>query len=629
MANFFLDISAPGNEYQAYADTPTTWNKPQDGNGKAQSASAAAVAIATIDCASASASGAGSLSLLGVTVSSTLTGSAATLAASIVTAINAAATAVSASYSAALLLLNRLVWARQNPGLTTQVQIMMRVAGTDWNGMLPVSGGTWSVAPTMGAFAGGVDGPFAYFINASTVFGKAAALYGVRCQKSAGVTDPSAANDYIWTRTQRSGSNLTCVFSLSATIYVMAQANRNFIFDAGNTWSGDNGKFTLAISFTAAASFSLDPLSASGIVNCDAEAAGGFTVTGTSTTAGATLFVNARNSTNPNQRYVNCAFEELNINVAVQVYGSDGSRTRMVDCWFRFKTGHALITSAFSVMGFVFEGGGVEFSGLSGDVATLWAINSSQIAIHYRLRNFACVDVTGGIWKVTTPLSGASTLASTTYVSCEFDNVSGFRAPSFGFLAYNGGRPQHSGYYQSADGDRPFRYECNLYTTDWIDDGTFPTAGSLLPSGNEWSMRCTWLAAIDRSTDCTPFTRSTFYRDASGIKTLTLEMLCSNTMTPKTGDLYMAVSYTDSTGVRRTEKTICSIREDIAGTDAALAAGNATWNYRGLTGFSPKKIALTTAYAIKLNTSVTVSLTLCGTPASNTSIYINPEVTFS
>ena len=629
MASFYLDISALGNEYQAYGDTVGSWGVPQDGNGKAQSAASAAVAIASIDCASASASGAGSLLLLGVTVSSTLTGSGATLATNIATAINASGTSVSAAYSAALLALNRLVYARVHPAINTTVQIMVRVAGADWNGLNCSSGGTWGTVPTFTAFAGGVDGPFAYFINSATVFGKLAATYGTRCQKSAGVTDPSAATDYIYIRTQRSGSNLTTSFSLSSTTYITTPANRNFIFDAGNTWTGDSGVFTFAVSFTSNVILSLDSVSSNGVVSCDAEAPGGFRVTGTSTTATASLFVNARNTSSCNMRYTNCVFEELNANVSIQLYGTDGSRQRLVDCWFKLKSGHALIQSAFSTMAFILEGGGVEYSGLSGDVATLWSFTSSQVAVHYRLKNFAVVDASGGVWKATTPLSGASNLIAGSYLVGEFENVSGFRAPSFGFIAYAGSRPQHSAYYQSADGDRPFRQENNLYTTDWIDDGTFPTAGALLPSGTPWSMRCTWLTSIDRNTDCTPITLYTFYRQASAVKTLTLEMLCGNTVTPKTGDLYLTVSYTDSTGVRRIEKTPCSLREDIAGTDAALTAGDATWTYNGLTGFSPKKLALTTAHAIKINTEVAVALTLCGTPASNTSIYVHPDVVVS
>ena len=94
MTDFFCDVSAIGNEYQAYNDTPT-WGAgstdkplPQDGNGLAGPGHSASVAIAVINCTSASASGAGQLFVMGQSISATLTGSGSTLASSIVTAIN-------------------------------------------------------------------------------------------------------------------------------------------------------------------------------------------------------------------------------------------------------------------------------------------------------------------------------------------------------------------------------------------------------------------------------------------------------------------------------------------------------------------------------------------------------------
>jgi len=215
MAEFYCDISAIGAEYEAYSDTPTTWAKPQDGNGRAGPGHAAAVAIGTINCAAASASGAGTLAILGVTVSSTLTGAGATLAANIVTAINAASGAAGSTYSALLLPLNRLVFARQQPGTATMVQIMLRIAGSDWNGFTHTTAGTWATTPTMGAFAGGADGPFAYLYNTTTVFGRAAGTtgtagpgYGLFFVATGSVGDPGV-NDVVHVRTRRSGSNLT------------------------------------------------------------------------------------------------------------------------------------------------------------------------------------------------------------------------------------------------------------------------------------------------------------------------------------------------------------------------------------------------------------------------------------
>lgn len=654
-ANFYLDISVVGvaNEYQAWASAMTIGAlatdrpRPMDGNGKAQSPTAAAVAIAELQITTLPSDG-NTLSIGGsaaITAKTTVAAKnqfaiGANIAAAttnLISLLNTFGTAnnqcdvtASTSVSQAALAIPYLYWARLKPGTTDTIQLFTRVAGDDFNTAKNTTSkitqtGTWlnSGAASIN-FSEGVDGPAAYFINNATIFGKAAGAYGLRVMKSPASVDPAASTDYIWSRTKRSGSNLTCPFSLSTASYLAAPASRQFIFDAGNTWAGDSGSFTLAVSFTASTAFALDVVASSN-VSCEAEAAGGFTVTGTSTVAGSTLNINQRANSSGRIRYTNAVFQELNTNVAIWIYGADSSWTRLKDCWFKFLSSHALFTSAFGVMAWLLEGGGVEYSGLSADVPTLVTFNSTQTNIHLRMKDFTCKD-TGGVWKVTTPMTGLSSLTTSSFVNAEFENVSGFRAPSFGFNAYGGARPMLSGYYQSADGDRPFRFENQLFTADFMDDGTFPNAGAQLPSGNYWSMRCTWLTSISRDAECTPFTRHFFNRSSTAVKTIKLNMLCSDTVTPKTGDLYMTVSYKDNTGVRRIERTACVLREDITGTDAALATGDATWTYNGLTGYSPKMLTLTTAYPVQINTSVTVSLTLCGTPSANTSIYVHPDV---
>ena len=142
MADFYCDVSAVGNEYQAYTDVPTTWAVPQDGNGEAGPGHAAAVAIATIDVAGCTGTSA-SVGVMGVSLTG-LNATGAALATAIAAAINASTTAVSATYSALLLPLNKLVYARVNPGLSTQVQIMLRIAGANWVGFTPTQA---SIAP--------------------------------------------------------------------------------------------------------------------------------------------------------------------------------------------------------------------------------------------------------------------------------------------------------------------------------------------------------------------------------------------------------------------------------------------------------------------------------------------------
>ena len=103
-------------------------------------------------------------------------------------------------------------------------QIMLRIAGVDWNGMTHTTAGTWGTVPTMGAFAGGADGPFAYFINNSAIFGKAAHTGGIFTAKSLAVNDPSpTGTDPILARTERDGVSLSCVLtSTTSSIFVQS-----------------------------------------------------------------------------------------------------------------------------------------------------------------------------------------------------------------------------------------------------------------------------------------------------------------------------------------------------------------------------------------------------------------------
>jgi hypothetical protein len=247
MANFYLDVSAIGNEYQSYADIPATWGVPQDGNGLAGPGHSASVAIATISCNEASASGTGTLSVLGVTVSSSLNGTGSILATNIADAINASTTAVSASYCSATLGLKYLVYARVNPVLNTEVQIMLRIAGEDWNGITPAH--TDITGLSVVAFTGGANGPFAYWWNTSTVFGKTLASnatttsYGLLTQFSPGVLNPTA-DDVVFVRTSRGGVNLNAGYITTTNIWQQTAKSRTYVFDDGEVWAGDDGQYS-------------------------------------------------------------------------------------------------------------------------------------------------------------------------------------------------------------------------------------------------------------------------------------------------------------------------------------------------------------------------------------------------
>lgn len=636
MANFFLDISAIGAEYQAYADTPTTWNKPQDGNGKAQSASAAAVAIATIDCASASASGAGSLSLLGVTVSSTLTGSAATLAANIVTAINAAATAVSASYSAALLPLNRLVWARQNPGLTTQVQIMMRVAGADWNGMLPVSGGTWSVAPTMGAFAGGVDGPYGYFTNNGTIFGKTQCAGGIWGLKSLGVTDPSA-NDPIITRTRRSGVDLAVVINAAATITCRAISNRCFIFDDGTTWAGDNGQFGLDFLNSSAYSTFFDVSN-----NCtailSARSRYGFRLRGRTGQSGYATYIGG-NGNNSRLLAHRCLFEAYDATagtgLSLGFRSAFSERLVLTECRVLGRNNRTITAALngnydiwFRAVNTIFE-----WVGVGSNVTSLLSASGNVFASTYSgaFEFIGCeFIVDGGAYKVAAFMSGGSNITDGCNGRFVVENCKGLDNPSLGMGVSSSKYPTGPQFIWRDRDTNSFRAEKAVTTFDYVSSSAYPYIDATTINGTPFSYRISWEAArLDNNFHHVVGSLSEFYRGASGVLTINAELYTPTTEVPNKAEICATVSYTDSSGVLRTETTDVGIGLHIAGVAPALPVSANTWNPNGITLHEGRLLGLTTAYPVKQNSEINLQIEIHAAPSGTHNIYAHPDLSIS
>ena len=636
MANFYLDISAVGNEYEAYAATPVTWAKPQDGNGKAASAASAAVAIGVVDCTSATGSGANTLSVLGVSVANTSTGSGATLAASLVTSINGTATAVGTTYCKAALALNALIHARANPGNSAQVQIMLRIAGGDWNGVSITSSG-FTAAPSMTAFAGGVDGPFGYFCNNTAVFGKAQFGYGVFTLAGSGTSTPTVT-DLVIARTQRSGVNLTCSLSSATAISLVAIDEFNFVFDDGTTWATDNGQFTLAVSNTSGSVASVIKAKAGAwnvrrYLRFIARKAGGVRFLYTAATAGSTLTVGG-NAEGSNMVFQQAVFEDSNANSKLYAMTSGNvvyADMAALDCAFIFKSDHpiSLIPGNTYSSRFLIAGGEATYSAVSADPASLVAFtaNPSNV-IDFEIRHFKAT-VVGGAWKVTTAFSGL--ISVTSIVRLTADDVSGLRVVSFPWAttlsALSTLTPSlHFGYWQSRDGDKPFRYSTPYYTTDWVDDGTYPTAGETLPSGNEWSMRTVWQANCHVDHPVVTATVYAFFRGVSGQKTLTLDLLAPNTGAPTQDQIEVVFSYTDSTGVVRNESTAPRLENAVLGSGAALSASAKDWLLNGLAGYSAKKIEIATAYSIGSNTEISAAFAFLGTPSVDTPIFLNPTV---
>lgn len=622
MANFYLDTSEIGNAYQAYADTPTTWGVPQDGNGKAGPGHSAAVAIATIDCASASASGAGQLSLLGQTVSSTLTGSGATLATNIAAAINAYATAVIATYSQALLPLNKLVYARVNPGLTTQVQVMMRIAGVDWNSMTPASAGTWGTAPTMGAFAGGANGPFAYLLNGSTVFGKTIGTYGILFYKSPAVTEPGAL-DVINVRTMRSATNLTQTVSTTAfSVSAPTATQHNYIFDDGAVWSGDSGVMKLDISFSSsgtAQSFRMVP----GVYKCAEQYNFNFNINLVG--ASASLSLGAIGGSGQ----VSCVFDGVKFTegtspavcVGLQVSGNTGANTggEFNNCWLAFNGPRKLVAyiSAISNVNCKFTKCTFSAASMSGKWTGFIDVTNSGGSSEVIVEMRGCTFDATNAFKADSPVIGTLTngrVVLDSITNLDF-SVAGF-TPSMQF-------PSATFLYVDASENRQFRYESKTHIVDWQANGTYPTLTAMLPSGVLWSQRVLWQTVISPSHTVAALKTALYYKDSDGTKTVTWEFLIPNTFAPTTGDMGMLLRYQDTAGVIQHVTTLSDWTTLIKGTAAAIATSTAPWA-NVPSGFVKRKFTATVS--LKQNTEIVATLILAGTPASQQALYFHPEL---
>lgn len=641
MANFYLDVSAIGNEYQAYADTPTTWGVPQDGNGKAGPGHTAAVAIATIDCAVASASGLGQLSVLGATVSSTLTGSGATLAANIVSAINLYGTAVGPTYSALLLPLNKLVFARQNPTTTTTVEIMLRIAGTDWVGFTPAIAGTWDTAPTMTNFAGGANGPFAYFWNTTTVFGKAVYVstgtyptYGIAIVASAGVTNP-AATDVIHIRSQRSGVNLTAGHRDAAAAYAQASILAHvYVVDAGAQWAGDNGQFTLSTYSTN--TYGANSITFNSGCVVIAAAADGFRITHDGAITNGP-YLNIYQPENGTLLLCNVLFEEgtggvINFPSASNFYtrtciglhykskvgrnlgGAPSSNyapfvARYIDCWFEYTTSCPTPSNLFVSPYYGISGGSdcylelsnCKFTFISGGPITQLFPATSNFNSAFQVYISNCIGLKPDILPFPSGiLSGNRRL---TYVGCR-DSVSGVSGRSF--LADNG----HT-------------------TVSWLDDGTFPYLNSVTPTGSGFASKATIKAGRSAYYSVNLLAITYLYRLADASATITVQLLVPATQNFNTSQMVLYGVFTDSSNTIRTFSTQASFSAAYGVSPVSLTASASTWTNQG--ALVAKKITFDTASLsaqIKQGTEIAVRVVYFGdTPTgADTSIFISPEL---
>ena len=649
MADGYVDVTALGVEYQAYADTPTSWGVPQDGNGKAASASSAAVPLAEVTFAAVPTSG--TISVYGVSI--TLTGvlSAASTdaaATALASSINATTTATAAGVSALLLPINRVVYARVKPGggaNNSIVQIMCRFAASDLNyasgantNARVVNTFNNSAMTSPVDFAGGVDGPWAYLLNTTTVFGKSDGQtgtggpgYGLFFAASPTPFDPGVS-DVVHVRTKRSGSSPTITWNSTGTASATWK-QRNYVFDDGTVWSGDNGKLTVVFKnsngssvgsqFTLGASAQLSFASRG---NGNGEFQLGVTASGN----GSFYLVSASGNLSK-FAFKRCRLVETSDNIRSIFLATDGGSSWAswsVDLSDSFAQLRTAVTSKSIV------------SANAGSTGMRLVLNGFTLEVASAGANIGkFISLTGATQSGTVEWIGGEVRDSLGVYRCPMpfdihpgssldtiiDGVVGVTNPSVGMTASATVNARFR--WVSPEGpNKGFRSETPRAVIDWQGDGTFPYCGSAADlRGVSWAHRFTWGSIPSAWSPVMVARIPRFYRSASASKTIKLFLYLPTATTVYLDELEMTISYLDSTDVWRTESVGGARGLQFAASRTALSASSASWTANSASGYSAKEIAITTAYSIKQNSEFVLRLALCASRGSSLTGYYSPE----
>lgn len=678
MADFFLDISALGNEYQAYAATPT-WGAlstdkplPMDGNGKAGPSHAAAVAIAELQITVLPADG-NTIAVAGATLTAkttaaaknqwTIGGSIATCITNLVALLNTFGTgtaqcdaAVSTSASQIALAVPYFQFSRIKPGTTDTIQLATRIAGANLNhatnSAVAIASAGWSTPPTITQFAGGADGPFAYLWNTvGAVFGKtggdnANPGYGVACALPGGPTNPTF-NDPIFTRCARSGSSLTLthnntpaatgssVFNLG----VLSTVQRTVIFDSnGTTWSGDSGQLYLSVVCTNVSSGYHFQLTCTNSFRLIARTTDGFRIRQKGTGgAGFTGLQIIRN----NSAVAGCQFVLERIYLEEDPDSSNngaGISINPVNANFHMSVNECHLFCKSSRL--LFHGGAGGLGGsmdatytntlfeFAQSVSGLANLSSFSGFTSFRLRGCTFVDRNNIANPVVTSLcTGTHPTNTSAYFQIEVDQCTGV-AP---FVDGQSAVPYatHRTTWSKQGPDKEFRITTGREIVEWIAGNNIPTLDCLTLSGTAWAIKWMIREIGDYAGAGNAAPRiSTFHRAADSVRTVKMELLLPDAATFSKANLFALVSYISPDGVVHTESTKLPDSANFDGSSTAPAASAASWSMNGTSSYSAKKLELTTAYQIKTNTEVMAQLCYAGRPPGSVdrTMFYNPTL---
>lgn len=652
MADYYLRHG----EYPVYAAVPTGASWPldaQDGDGL--SPDMAVSAVASIDFTGITSVAGETLGIMGATLTAAaspavnqfgvLTGAA--LATSVAAAINAATATVNTGTSAALPQLRDMVYARVNPGVSTQVQIMTRPGSATLNhatNSFVAIVESLSGAPTIVQFAGGVSGAWGYLWNAppegtastATIWPSAKAIntYGVVFSAAAARPLAGPVITFNDTVNQRGNDAVLSSGTSTSNTTVSITSQLNLLVDDGTIWAGATGAVTVVCQLSGAATFSVTSSCPSSLpcrpISLSAKTSKKliFELGGTTTAGFSIAFGNTGGAGTVIQRAL---FNETTVSASAKfVFASpNGGATfmlRIVSSYFRFTRNYfyGLVSFYFNKPVYAeFVDDVFEWTALATAPAELFNLGTLNGSV-FKAQNCQAIGASPRLFAMTPNIS--------TYLSAK--NMKGFALGDtlIGLLGSSSIDNQDVGncLLQNVGANRAMRLETNTSVLDWNPAGGYPTLHSSLPNGTPWAYRLL-LSASENATryganvELLSFTK-TFENGSNAVATLTLELLVPGAYAASitTGHLALLVAYTDASGLQQFEKVNWSVTPRQETT--ALTASEADWTLNDYGAHVPRKIVCTTGSAVKVNTEIEVSLMLRRVMPAQVEIFVDPDM---
>lgn len=643
MSNYYCDHGA----YSTVLGATPIWGVPQEGDGSATAAASTAGTAAIVFSANCAVGAA--VTICGVVftaVASGATGNQFNVGAALtnsidnlVTAINASTTAVAAGVAIGLPQMRNLVFARNTAGTT--IEVMMRVGSTQLNGATNtncrMTCTTWATGSSLPVnFAGGAGGCWGWLINPAAIGVSstyAAGTYGIFGSVLPIITGTNALPTDLDTIWGRSGAGKTITMATGVGISASADYAINFVLDSNTKWTGDSGTGQVTFSFSISGADVLcyfNQATGAGKYKswgCIKKGALRFYLRSASS-GGALRFRSENASAHSHGRVWNALFEEYATCPASQgmyVYTNNYTSLHFENCRFANPAPRtAFPTTAFanltlvgkvSFIGCKFE---FNFTNLT-DPGPLISANVAATRCGIRVEDCEVTGWTSGTMKavgsLTAPNNANWLFRNNKGLLIDASTYAGMQTP------YGNEFDEFTGrmVFYSADVGGTFREETAIGVCDWVYGANYPVLKATQPDGTVWSIKMDWLTTSGLVSSATPFRSiplTQYYRATADTKTITLELLVPDAVTLTADMCCMTVRYINSSGSPVTETTLGAV---------APSASGLSWSLNGLTGYSPKKLAITTAQAIKQNTAIQVTFELHRRTSVNRQIYVDPE----